>query len=165
MEDARASTSSQGLARTFDTLIESPKSDIAAIAVFRSESLTTGNNRDIPVSLQELVYGSKAARVVTSPKSLDRHHELISSRKAQQIKAWLKNQSMLSEDQKKKWAQGKENSPVEAPQASTSAQKAQENPKDQPELQAKGKGKGKAQMEQALLAELQDSKEREDSHV
>ncbi|MBW0567654.1 hypothetical protein O181_107369 [Austropuccinia psidii MF-1] len=38
-----------------------------------------GNNRDIPVSVQELVYGGKAARVVNSPKSLDRHHELISS--------------------------------------------------------------------------------------
>ncbi|MBW0500039.1 hypothetical protein O181_039754 [Austropuccinia psidii MF-1] len=82
----------------------------------------------------------------------------------QQIKSWLKNQSVLSEDQKKKLAQGKENIPVEAPQASTSAQKAQENPKDQPEGQAKVKGKGKAQMEQALPAELQDSQEREDSH-
>ncbi|MBW0567690.1 hypothetical protein O181_107405 [Austropuccinia psidii MF-1] len=35
----------------------------------------------------------------------------------QQIKAWLKNQSMLSEDQKKKLAQGKDKSPVEAFQA------------------------------------------------
>ncbi|MBW0584333.1 hypothetical protein O181_124048, partial [Austropuccinia psidii MF-1] len=38
-----------------------------------------GNSRDVPVSVQELVYGSKTARVRTSPKSLDRHHELISS--------------------------------------------------------------------------------------
>ncbi|MBW0525569.1 hypothetical protein O181_065284 [Austropuccinia psidii MF-1] len=38
----------------------------------------------------------------------------------QQIKAWLKNQSMLSEDQKKKLAQGKDNTPVEAPQVSKS---------------------------------------------
>ncbi|MBW0499063.1 hypothetical protein O181_038778 [Austropuccinia psidii MF-1] len=37
------------------------------------------NNRDIQVSVQELVYGSKTARVGTSPKSLDRHHELICS--------------------------------------------------------------------------------------
>ncbi|MBW0537987.1 hypothetical protein O181_077702, partial [Austropuccinia psidii MF-1] len=29
--------------------------------------------------VQKLVYGSKAARVGTSPKSLDKHHELISS--------------------------------------------------------------------------------------
>ncbi|MBW0582087.1 hypothetical protein O181_121802 [Austropuccinia psidii MF-1] len=49
------------------------------MAVVRPESLSTGNNRDIPVSVQELVYGSKTARVGTSPKSLDRNHELISS--------------------------------------------------------------------------------------
>ncbi|MBW0590897.1 hypothetical protein O181_130612, partial [Austropuccinia psidii MF-1] len=38
-----------------------------------------GNNRDIPVSVKELVYGSKTARVGNSPKSLDRHHEFKSS--------------------------------------------------------------------------------------
>ncbi|MBW0561099.1 hypothetical protein O181_100814 [Austropuccinia psidii MF-1] len=38
-----------------------------------------GKNTDIPVSVQELVYGSKTARVGDSPKPLDRHHELISS--------------------------------------------------------------------------------------
>ncbi|MBW0507891.1 hypothetical protein O181_047606, partial [Austropuccinia psidii MF-1] len=38
-----------------------------------------GNNRDIPVSVKELVYGSKTTTVGASPKSLDRHHELISS--------------------------------------------------------------------------------------
>ncbi|MBW0587012.1 hypothetical protein O181_126727 [Austropuccinia psidii MF-1] len=78
MEDSRTSTSSQRLASTFDTLIESLEADITAVAV-RPESLSTGNNRDIPVSVQELVYGSKTERVGTSPKSLDRHHELISS--------------------------------------------------------------------------------------
>ncbi|MBW0548511.1 hypothetical protein O181_088226 [Austropuccinia psidii MF-1] len=79
MEDARTSTSSQRLASTFDTLIEGPEADIVDIAVVRPESFSTGNNRDIPVSVQELVYGSKTARVGASPKSLDRHHELISS--------------------------------------------------------------------------------------
>ncbi|MBW0593985.1 hypothetical protein O181_133700 [Austropuccinia psidii MF-1] len=79
MEDSRTSTSSQRLVSTFDTLIESPEDDITAIAVVRPESLSTGNNRDTPVSVQELVYGSKSARVGTFPKSLDRHHELISS--------------------------------------------------------------------------------------
>ncbi|MBW0579872.1 hypothetical protein O181_119587 [Austropuccinia psidii MF-1] len=78
MEDSRAFTSSQRLASTFDTLIESPEPYITGIAV-RPESLSTGKNRDIPVSVQELVYGSKTERVGTSPKSLDRHHELISS--------------------------------------------------------------------------------------
>ncbi|MBW0512268.1 hypothetical protein O181_051983 [Austropuccinia psidii MF-1] len=79
MEDARTSTSSQRLASTFDTLIESSESDITAIAVVRPESLSTGNNRDIPVSVQKLVYGRKKARVGSSTKSLDRHHELILS--------------------------------------------------------------------------------------
>ncbi|MBW0554998.1 hypothetical protein O181_094713 [Austropuccinia psidii MF-1] len=79
MEDSRTSTSSQRLASTFDTLIEIPEADITAIAVVRLESLSTGSNRDISVSVQEMVYGSKTARVGTSPKSLDRHHELIYS--------------------------------------------------------------------------------------
>ncbi|MBW0562304.1 hypothetical protein O181_102019 [Austropuccinia psidii MF-1] len=79
MEDARASTSSQRLARTFTILIESAEADITAIAVVRPESISTENNRDIAVSVQELVYGSKTARVGTSPKYLDRHHEPISS--------------------------------------------------------------------------------------
>ncbi|MBW0560340.1 hypothetical protein O181_100055, partial [Austropuccinia psidii MF-1] len=79
IEDARASTSSQRLARTFDTLIESPEANITAIPVARPESFPAGNNRDIPVSVQELVYGGKAERVGISEKSLDRHNELLSS--------------------------------------------------------------------------------------
>ncbi|MBW0537645.1 hypothetical protein O181_077360 [Austropuccinia psidii MF-1] len=66
-----------------------------------------------------------------------------------QLKAWLKNQSMLSEDQKKKLAQGKDNSPVEAPQASTSKtlpQKVPNRDKKPPKSIKKGKqmAKGKA---------------------
>ncbi|MBW0539017.1 hypothetical protein O181_078732 [Austropuccinia psidii MF-1] len=38
-----------------------------------------GNNGNIPVSIQELVYGGKAAGVGSSSKPLDRHNELISS--------------------------------------------------------------------------------------
>ncbi|MBW0497420.1 hypothetical protein O181_037135 [Austropuccinia psidii MF-1] len=82
----------------------------------------------------------------------------------QKIQAWLKNQSILSEDQKKKLAQGKDNSPVEAPQASKSAKQRQENPKEQSEGQANGKGKGKIKVEQALSTELQNSQKGEDSH-
>ncbi|MBW0584586.1 hypothetical protein O181_124301 [Austropuccinia psidii MF-1] len=78
IEYARASTSSQRLASTFDTLIESPAADITDIAV-RPDSLPTGRSRDIPVSVQKLVYGSKTAQVGISPKSLDRNHEPISS--------------------------------------------------------------------------------------
>ncbi|MBW0563280.1 hypothetical protein O181_102995 [Austropuccinia psidii MF-1] len=79
MEDARTSTSSQRLAITFDTLIESPEAEITTIAVVRPESLSTGNNRDITVSVHEIVYGRKTARVGTSPKSVDRHHDIRSS--------------------------------------------------------------------------------------
>ncbi|MBW0593749.1 hypothetical protein O181_133464, partial [Austropuccinia psidii MF-1] len=63
MEDAITSTSSQRLARIFDTLIESPEAEINAISAVRSESLSTGKNRYVPFSVQELVYGSKKARV------------------------------------------------------------------------------------------------------
>ncbi|MBW0569302.1 hypothetical protein O181_109017 [Austropuccinia psidii MF-1] len=53
---------------------------------------------------------------------------------------------MLSEDQKKKLAQGKENSPVEAPQASTSKNPPQQvpsKPKQAPKTNQKGKQKAK----------------------
>ncbi|MBW0580601.1 hypothetical protein O181_120316 [Austropuccinia psidii MF-1] len=79
MEDARTSTSSQRLACTFYTLIESQEADITAIPVVRPESFPTGSNRDIPVSVQELVYGGKAAGVGTYWKYLDRHNEILSS--------------------------------------------------------------------------------------
>ncbi|MBW0567675.1 hypothetical protein O181_107390 [Austropuccinia psidii MF-1] len=124
-----------------------------------AESLSTGNNRDIPVSVQELVYGSKAARLGISPKSLDRHHELISS-SAEVHGSRKDNRTPEGLDTNKKLAQGKENSPVEAPQASTSAKQAQANPKTQSEGQTKGKGKSKAQIEQAIPTELQESQER-----
>ncbi|MBW0587763.1 hypothetical protein O181_127478, partial [Austropuccinia psidii MF-1] len=41
----------------------------------------TGSSGDLPVSVQELVYGPQTARVGASPKSLNRHHELLSSSK------------------------------------------------------------------------------------
>ncbi|MBW0484297.1 hypothetical protein O181_024012 [Austropuccinia psidii MF-1] len=84
----------------------------------------------------------------TSPKSLDRHNQSISSSEevhwskktedlwrgwtpmsckgqVQQTKAWLKNKSILSEDQKKKLDQGKDNSPVQAPVTMLSARPQQ----------------------------------------
>ncbi|MBW0580704.1 hypothetical protein O181_120419 [Austropuccinia psidii MF-1] len=79
MADGRTATSFQRLGSSFDTLIESPEADITAIPVVRPESFPAGNNRDIPVSVHELVYDSKAAGVGTSAKSLDRHNELLSS--------------------------------------------------------------------------------------
>ncbi|MBW0534874.1 hypothetical protein O181_074589 [Austropuccinia psidii MF-1] len=118
MEDATASTSLQRLARTFDNLIEGPEADISAILA--------------------------AAGVGTSSKPLDRHNELISSneevhgpRKDRGSSEGLDTHvfqrtsptdKSLSEDQKRKLAQGKGNSPVEDSQASTSKNMPQQVP-------------------------------------
>ncbi|MBW0488858.1 hypothetical protein O181_028573 [Austropuccinia psidii MF-1] len=167
MEGAIASTSSQTLASTFDTIIETPEADITSIPAVRPKYFLTGNNGNIPVSIQELVNGGKEAGVATSEKSLDWNNELISpsakahgprkdrgcserldthvlKRQVQQIKSWFKSQSILSEDQKKKLAQGKENIPVEAPQASTRKNVPQQVPNNgnkTPKNNQKGKQK------------------------
>ncbi|MBW0564403.1 hypothetical protein O181_104118 [Austropuccinia psidii MF-1] len=68
----------------------------------------------------------------------------------QQIKAWLKSQRMLSEDQKKKLSQGKENSQLEAQQASISKILPPQVPnkdKKTPKSNQKGKQKGKRKAE------------------
>ncbi|MBW0502639.1 hypothetical protein O181_042354 [Austropuccinia psidii MF-1] len=66
----------------------------------------------------------------------------------QKIKAWLKNQSLFSEYQKKEFAKNKENITVEAPQASTRnnspqrvPNKGKQVPKNKPMGQKKSKGK------------------------
>ncbi|MBW0593483.1 hypothetical protein O181_133198 [Austropuccinia psidii MF-1] len=140
MEDSRASTSSQ-----------------------RPESLSTGNNRDIPVSVQELVYGSKTARVGTTPKSLDRHHELISSgekfhgaRKYRGASEGLEthifqrtsptDKSLV--EKPKHFIRGPEEEvgPIEAPQAFTRKnppQQVPKKPKKTPKTNQKGKVKAK----------------------
>ncbi|MBW0549092.1 hypothetical protein O181_088807 [Austropuccinia psidii MF-1] len=176
MEDSRTSTSSQSLSRTFETFIELPEADITAIAFVRPESLSTGNDRDIPVSVQELVYRSKTERVGTSPKSLDRGHELISSseevhrsRKDRGTSEGLDthvlqrtsptDESLIEKPKhsirgpdeevvprKGKQPSGSSPSLHKQKSASKSAQQAQETPKYQPEGQAKGKGKGKYQI-------------------
>ncbi|MBW0559093.1 hypothetical protein O181_098808 [Austropuccinia psidii MF-1] len=188
MEDARTSTSSQRLAKNFDTLIESTEACINSTAVVRTESLSTGNNRDITILVQVLVYGRKTARVGTSLKSLDRHHELISSREEVH---WFRKDRGTSEGlnthffqrtsptnkilvekpkhvirgpeeeigpRKGKQPSGSSSSLQKQNSASTSSKQAKQAAK------TNQKGKGKAQVEQALPAELQDSQEREDIH-
>ncbi|MBW0571822.1 hypothetical protein O181_111537 [Austropuccinia psidii MF-1] len=152
------------------------------------------SGRDIPVAVQKLVYGSKTAQVGTSPKSLYKHHELISSseeadgarkdrgtsegldthvlqRTSPTDKSFVekpKNVITGSEEEvgprQGQHPSGSFPSIHQQNSASTSAKQAQANPKDQSEGQAKGKGKGKAQVEQALPSELQNSQERENSH-
>ncbi|MBW0557396.1 hypothetical protein O181_097111, partial [Austropuccinia psidii MF-1] len=152
------------------------------------------SSRDIPVSVQKLVYGSKTAQVGTSPKSLDRHHELISSseevhgarkdrgtsegldthflqRTSPTDKSLVEKPKLVirgSEEEvgprQGQHPSGSSPSIHQKRSASTSARQAQASPKDQSEGKSKGKGKGKAQVEQALPSELQNSQEREDSH-
>ncbi|MBW0503738.1 hypothetical protein O181_043453 [Austropuccinia psidii MF-1] len=81
MEDATTSTSSQRSARAFETLLKSSKAKITAIPVVSSESFPTCNSGNIPVLVQELVYGRKTEGVRTSAKPLDRDNELLSSSK------------------------------------------------------------------------------------
>ncbi|MBW0547580.1 hypothetical protein O181_087295 [Austropuccinia psidii MF-1] len=190
MEDARTSTSPQRLA--FDTLIESPDADITSIPVVSPESFPEGSNRDIPVSVQELVYGSKAAGVGTSAKSLDRHNELLTSseefhgtRKDRRNSERLDNHFLQGTsptdksfvEKSKHFVRGQEVCPRKGRKpsgssssfhkqksASTSAKKGQENLKEQSEGQAKGKGKSKIQVEQALPTELQSAQAGGDSH-
>ncbi|MBW0519652.1 hypothetical protein O181_059367 [Austropuccinia psidii MF-1] len=78
MKDTRTSTSSQRLARAFKSLIEIPAAYITAITLSRPEPFPTGNNRDIPASVQELVYGRKATGVGAYAKYLNRNNELLS---------------------------------------------------------------------------------------
>ncbi|MBW0520720.1 hypothetical protein O181_060435, partial [Austropuccinia psidii MF-1] len=154
------------------------------------EPFPTGKNRDIPVSVQELVYGSKAAGVGTSSKSLDRHNELISSIKEAHgpgkeggcseglethvLKRTSPTDKSLFEKQKhyvrgpeeevgpRKGKQPCGSSPSLHKQesASTGSKQGQESPKEQSE----GQAKSKIQVEQALPTELQNPKERKNSH-
>ncbi|MBW0541391.1 hypothetical protein O181_081106 [Austropuccinia psidii MF-1] len=131
--------------------------------------VSIGNNRNLPVSIQELVYGHKAAGVGTYAKSLDRNNELIYS--SEEVNGPRKDRG-LSEGLDTHVLQRTsptDKSLVEKPKhvqksASTSAKKGQENPKEQSEGKEKVKGKVKFQVEQALPTELQNSQEREDSH-
>ncbi|MBW0507096.1 hypothetical protein O181_046811 [Austropuccinia psidii MF-1] len=153
MEDARTSTSSKRLASTFDTLIEGPEADIIAITAVRPEPFPTSNNRDIPVSVKELVYGRKQTGVGTSEKKdrgpsegSDTH---VLQRTSPTDKSLVEKPKHFVRGAEAEVGQGKENSPVEAPQASTSKNLCQQVPKkgnQPPKSNQKGKknAKGKA---------------------
>ncbi|MBW0517777.1 hypothetical protein O181_057492 [Austropuccinia psidii MF-1] len=66
----------KGYKAPFILSFESPEAEITSISVFRPDLFPAGNNRDIPISLQELIYGSKSAGVETSANFLDRNNEL-----------------------------------------------------------------------------------------
>ncbi|MBW0515008.1 hypothetical protein O181_054723 [Austropuccinia psidii MF-1] len=153
MEDDRTSTNSQRLAITFDTLLER-------------------NSGNIPVSLQELIYGGKTAGVGTSSKPLDRDHVLLSSskeaheprkdrgpsegldthvlqRKSPKYKSLVEKPKHVVKGpeervgpNKGKQTSGSSSSPHKQESASTSAKKGQASPKEQSE----GKEKCKVKM-------------------
>ncbi|MBW0495951.1 hypothetical protein O181_035666 [Austropuccinia psidii MF-1] len=152
------------------------------------ELFPASNSRNIPVSVQELVYGSKTAGAGASAKSLDRHNELLYSsekvdgpRKDSRPSAGLeihvfqkkspKDKSLVEKPNHFSRGPGERVGPKEGQQPSgsssslqkkesrsTSAKQGQESPKEQSE------GKGKVQSEQALPTELHNSKERKDSY-
>ncbi|MBW0565554.1 hypothetical protein O181_105269, partial [Austropuccinia psidii MF-1] len=175
IEDSRTSTI------TFEALIESPEAEIASIPVLRPESFPTGNSRNIPVSVQELVHCRKAAGVGTSSKSLDSHNELISSSEefhvprkdsgyfegmdTHVLQRTSSTDKSLVEKPKHvvrgpeeevgsrtgKQPSGSSPSLHKQKSASTSAKQGYANPKEQSEGQEKVKGKEKAKVEQVLL--------------
>ncbi|MBW0464898.1 hypothetical protein O181_004613 [Austropuccinia psidii MF-1] len=76
-KNARTSTSSQKLAGAFSTLIESPEAEITFFPAVRSKQLPGSSSGDIPVSVQELVYGGKAEGVGSASQLVDRNSELF----------------------------------------------------------------------------------------
>ncbi|MBW0468618.1 hypothetical protein O181_008333 [Austropuccinia psidii MF-1] len=167
MEDATASISSQRLARNFDTLIQSPEAYITAIPFVRSEKFPTSRSRDIPVSVQELVYGSKAAGILGPEKTqelLKGWTPIYCKGQVEKPKDFVRGSEERVGPKKGKQPCGSSPSLQVQEYTSKSAEKRKASPKEQPEGQEKGKGKGKTQMEQALPSELHNSKEGKNSH-
>ncbi|MBW0491321.1 hypothetical protein O181_031036 [Austropuccinia psidii MF-1] len=150
MEDARTSTSSQRLASTFETLIESAEAYITAIPVEWEllPSLWIGTMNSY-LQVKKLMGPEKTEELLRDWKPTSCKGQV------QQIKAWLKNQGMFSEYQKKRLAQGKDNSPVDNPQASTSKNppqqvlnKGKQPPKNNQNGKQKANGKAKCKWSQ-----------------
>ncbi|MBW0582674.1 hypothetical protein O181_122389 [Austropuccinia psidii MF-1] len=169
MKDSRSFTSSQSLARAFENLLKSSEAETTSLPVVRSEQFPTGNSENIPVSVQELVYGRKIVGVGISAKPLDRERELSSSSKkiigprekrrpsegldthflqrtSPKDKILVEKLKHFFRGPEEGVGQNKENSPVEAPQASTCKDIPQQVPKKgkkAPKRNRKGKGKPK----------------------
>ncbi|MBW0591648.1 hypothetical protein O181_131363, partial [Austropuccinia psidii MF-1] len=86
------------------------------------------------------------------------------------LTAWLKTKAFYQRIRRRSWPKARKTAKWKLPKhppaniCLNNCQKSPSKPKDQSEGQAKGKGKVKAQVEQALPTELQNSKERKDSH-
>ncbi|MBW0577031.1 hypothetical protein O181_116746 [Austropuccinia psidii MF-1] len=146
----------------------------------RPEPFPTGNNRNIPVSVHELLYGGKAAGVGTSSKSLDRHNELMSSSEevhghrkyrgsSEGFDTYVLQRTSLTDNslfEKLKHV-------VRGPEEEVGPRKGQKPSGSSPSLHKQkstskrakqGQEKGKYKVEQALPPEPQNSQEIEDSH-
>ncbi|MBW0512330.1 hypothetical protein O181_052045, partial [Austropuccinia psidii MF-1] len=141
----------------------SPEADITSIPVVRPEEYSTRKSEDIPVSVEELVYGRKAEGERTSAKSLDMHNKLLSSseevhgpRKDPRPSEWLNYHVLQRTSQKdtslvdkpKHFVRGpkegkhpsRSSSSLHKPESkSKNAKKRQASPKEQSEAQEKGK--------------------------
>ncbi|MBW0555435.1 hypothetical protein O181_095150 [Austropuccinia psidii MF-1] len=149
MEDARTSTSSQRLASTSDTLIESPEADIAAIAV-RPESLPTGSSRDIPVH-HELISSSEELHGARKDRGtfewLDNHVSQRTSPTGKSLVEKPKHVTRASEEEsgprQGQHPSGSSPSIHQQASTSTSAKQAKATPKTNHKGKQKEKGKAK----------------------
>ncbi|MBW0518759.1 hypothetical protein O181_058474 [Austropuccinia psidii MF-1] len=148
----------------------SKESEITAIPVFRPEQISAGSSGNIPVLVQELVYGSKAEGVGNSPQFLNRDNELLPARKEV---FGLRKESRPSEvldthilqmtspkdknsvEKSKNFIRGpekkvypkEENQPFEIPSSLQKHKFASKSSKQwQAALQGQSEGKGKSQM-------------------
>ncbi|MBW0479552.1 hypothetical protein O181_019267 [Austropuccinia psidii MF-1] len=79
MEDSRTLNSSQRLVSTFKNLLDIPEGDITGITVVRSGRIQTSISRDVPVLVQEMVFGRKEEGMRASSQILDKEKELLPS--------------------------------------------------------------------------------------
>ncbi|MBW0535365.1 hypothetical protein O181_075080 [Austropuccinia psidii MF-1] len=104
-----------------------------------AEPFSSGSNRNISMPIQKLVQISQRRGVGNMPKPLAGGHELLlTHQEVKKIKNWLKNQSLLSIDQKKEL----EMPPAletEAPVVCTNSKPAPEVSKDKPKGPQKGR--------------------------
>ncbi|MBW0469492.1 hypothetical protein O181_009207 [Austropuccinia psidii MF-1] len=164
MEDARTSTSSQRLSSTFKPLFNSPEADITAIPVIRSEQTPTSSSRNIPVSVQELVYGSKHAGALETRKDRGPSEGFGSNvlqRESPTAKSLVeKNIEYCHRRRRGSWPKRRTIARWNLLKPPQVPKKDKQIPKEKLERQLKGK----SLIEQALPSELQNYKEKQDSH-
>ncbi|MBW0578982.1 hypothetical protein O181_118697 [Austropuccinia psidii MF-1] len=113
MQDSRNFTTSQRSSRTVDTHIENHETKVMIIPVFRCEKLPKSSSRNIPVSVEEPIYGSKEAGVKRSAQLVDRENELLPSSEEAFVSRKDKQTSERLETNFFQWSGTKDNVLVE----------------------------------------------------